>query len=189
MSIGGAVFHARTLIHPGRRGGLPCNNQDEQLEDVRTRIPAVPSNDHAGEEAGMMVVPGRAVSQVSGKTDGPLPRTRGQVEAEISKAMIRFEREQLGRGPADIRTQIVQDMVIVRMADMLTPSERALVRAGSVDLLKQVRMKLLENEREALNQMLRVATGCETISVYSDLSPETGERIIVFVLRQSPLVR
>ena len=121
--------------------------------------------------------------------DGPGLQTKGQVEAKISKAMIRFKREQLGRGPADIRTQIVQDMVIVRMADMLTPEEHALVRAGSVDLLKQVRAKLLESERETLNRMLREATGCEVVSVYSDLSPETGERIIVFVLRESPAVR
>jgi uncharacterized protein YbcI len=137
----------------------------------------------------MMVVLGSTESPVSRRRDGPLPRTRGQVEAEISKAMVRFKREQLGRGPADIRTQIVQDMVIVRMADMLTPAERALVRAGSVDLLKQVRTKLLENEHEMLDRMLREVTGCEVATIYSDLCSRTGEQIIVFILRESPEVR
>ena len=121
--------------------------------------------------------------------DAPDLRTKGQIEAEISKAMIRFKREQLGRGPADIRTQIVQDLVIVRMADMLTTAERTLVRAGGEELLKQVRAKLLESEHEALDSILREATGCEVVSIYSDLNPETGERIIVFVLRESPKVR
>ncbi len=113
-------------------------------------------------------------------------RTRGQVEAEITKAMIRFERERMGRGPADIRTRIVQDMVIVRMADILTPAERSLIRAGGVELLKQVRMKLLESEREPLADLLREATGCEVASMYSDLCAKTGERLIVFVLSGNP---
>ncbi len=113
-------------------------------------------------------------------------RTRGQVEAEISKAVIRFERERMGRGPADIRTRIVQDMVIVRMGNFLTPAERALIKAGSgVDLLKQVRMKLLENEREVLSRLLQEATDCEVVSMYSDLSVRTGERLIVFVVEKN----
>jgi uncharacterized protein YbcI len=121
--------------------------------------------------------------------DTPGLRTKGQIEAEISKAMIRFKREQLGRGPADIRTQILQDLVIVRMADMLTPADRSLVRAGGVDLLKQVRTKLLESERETLHRMLREATGCEVATIYSDLCSRTGEQLIVFVLREGPEVR
>ena len=121
--------------------------------------------------------------------DGPHLRTKGQVEAEISQAMVRFEQEQLGRGPADIRTQIIQDMVIVRMADMLTPAERALIQAGGADMVKQVRTMLLESERETLNQMLHEATDCEVIHMYSDLCPRTGERLIVFILRDSPKVQ
>ncbi len=115
--------------------------------------------------------------------DAAKGRTRGQVEAEISRVVIRFERERMGRGPADIRTRIVQDRVIVRMGTFLTPAERALIKAGSgVDLLKQVRMKLLENEREVLGRLLQEAAGCEVVSMYSDLSVKTGERLIVFVV-------
>ncbi len=116
-------------------------------------------------------------------------RTKGQVEAEISTALIRFKREQLGRGPADIRTQIVQDMVIVRMAGMLTPAERALARVGGEDLLKQVRTKLLDTARESLNRILKDATGCEVITIYSDLCARTDERLIVFTLRGCPEMR
>ncbi len=113
-------------------------------------------------------------------------RTRGQIEADISKAMIRFERERMGRGPGNIRTRIVEDMVIVRMGNFLTPAERALIRGGGgLDLLKQVRLKLLENERPVLTQLLREASGCEVASVYSDLSVRTGERLIVFVMERS----
>ncbi len=130
---------------------------------------------------------GRAVADRAGT--GAHVRSRGQVEAEITRGMIRFERERMGRGPADIRTRIVQDMVIVRMTDVLTPAEHALIRAGHVELLKQVRMKLLESEREMLNGLLREATGCEVSSLYSDICPRTGERLIVFILSENPEAR
>jgi len=113
-------------------------------------------------------------------------RTRGEAEAEVSRAMIRFERERMGRGPTDVRTRIVQDMVIVRMAGVLTAAERALVRSGGVELLKQVRMRLIESERENLNRVLLQATGCEVTGIYSDLCPERGERLIVFILAKEP---
>jgi uncharacterized protein YbcI len=113
------------------------------------------------------------------------PRTKGQIEAEISRAIIRFDREHWGRGPGDVRTRIVQDMVIVRSIDVLTPSERALIRAGSVDLVKQVRSKLYESHQPEIYRVLRELTGCEVVSMHKDLSTRTGERFIVFILSEN----
>ena len=42
-------------------------------------------------------------------------KTKGQTEAEISKAIIRFEKEYMGRGPDETKTYILGDMVIVRL--------------------------------------------------------------------------
>ncbi len=133
-----------------------------------------------------MPMPGDVRAPADRVKGGVRARTRGQVEAEITKGMIRFERERMGRGPADIRTRIFQDMVIVRMTDILTPAEHALIRAGGVELLKQVRMKLVESERETLEALLREVAGCEVASLYSDICPKTGERLIVFVLTENP---
>jgi uncharacterized protein YbcI len=47
---------------------------------------------------------------------GTLKKSKGQLEAEISDALTRFEKEHMGRGPLEIRTYIVDDMVIVRRA-------------------------------------------------------------------------
>ena len=118
-----------------------------------------------------------------GKVSGRI-RTKGQIEAEISKGIIRFDREHYGRGPADVRTQIVQDMVIIRSIDVLTPADHALVEAGSVELVKQVRSRLYESHRAELNDMLHAITGFEVISMHRDLSTRTGERLIVFILRE-----
>lgn len=109
-------------------------------------------------------------------------KTKGQAEAEISKAVVKFEREYMGRGPADIKTHIIRDMVIVRLTGILTPAEQQLVRAGNVELLKQVRTKLLEGGGEWLEQSVQEITGLPVISTHSDLSTKTGERIIIFIL-------
>ncbi len=37
--------------------------------------------------------------------------TKGQMEAKISEAMIKFEKEFMGRGPNETVTYIIKDMV------------------------------------------------------------------------------
>ena len=66
-------------------------------------------------------------------------KTKGQIEALISQAAVKFEREYMGRGPSDARTHLIQDMVIVRLKGILTPAEQQLVKAEGVELIKQVR--------------------------------------------------
>ena len=38
--------------------------------------------------------------------------TKGQTEARISEAVSKFEIEYMGRGPKQIRTLIIQDLII-----------------------------------------------------------------------------
>ncbi len=109
-------------------------------------------------------------------------RTRGQIEAAISDAMVCFERDRMGRVPGTIRTRLLKDMVIVRMVDVLSPAERAVLQDGATDLVQQLRRRLLENERATLAGILQTVTGCPVLSVYVDLCPLTGERIILFTL-------
>ena len=104
------------------------------------------------------------------------------MEAEISKALVKFEREYMGRGPEDIRTFIVRDMVLIRLRGVLTPAERQLVKAEGVELIKQVRAKLLESGRDLLRKAISELTGAEVVSIHSDLSTKTGERVILFCM-------
>lgn len=112
-------------------------------------------------------------------------KTKGQLEAEIGQAVVKFEREYMGRGPTDVRTHLLGDMVLVRLKGVLTPAEHQLVRAEGVELLKQVRAKLLECGRRQVGNAIREITGLEVISMHADLSTKTGERIVIFVLSES----
>ena len=116
----------------------------------------------------------------------PVQPSKGQMEAEITKAIIQFEREHLGRGPQEARTWIIQDLILVRLKGVLTPAETKLAQdAEGRNLIKQVRMQLIEGSRPLLEKMIQDITGVSVVSLHSDVSTQTGERIIVFTLAEN----
>ena len=106
--------------------------------------------------------------------------TKGQTEAKISEAVSKFEIEFMGRGPTQIRTLIVQDLIIIRLKGFLSQSEQKLAEnSQGVELLKKVRTVLFEKSREYLISLIQEVVQVEIISTHSDVSTKTGEKIIV----------
>lgn len=115
-----------------------------------------------------------------------MPKTSGQLEAEIGNALIQFEKDFMGRGPRETRAYIVEDMVLVRLKGVLTPAEQQLAKnAAGTDLIKQIRSNLLEQARGLLTETIEKITGCTVISLYTDISTKTGERVILFTLNEN----
>ncbi len=110
-------------------------------------------------------------------------RTRGEHEAEFTKAMIQFEKEYLGRGPQDVKTIFLGDMIFVRLRGILTPAEMKLAesREGR-ELVKETRRQLFESSRPLIEAMIKTITGCNLISLHTDMSTKTGERIVVLTV-------
>ena len=109
--------------------------------------------------------------------------TKGQIEAAITEALTRFEREHLGRGPKQARTFIVRDLVVVRLTGILSPAEQQLSReSGGIQLLKQMRSRLIEDSSAALSQLVEHATAANVVTMHTDISSRTGERVFVFGL-------
>jgi uncharacterized protein YbcI len=105
------------------------------------------------------------------------------IEAEISEALIKFEKEYMGRGPVETRTYIIDDMIIVRLKGVLTRAETQLTKSDEgLALIKKVRIKLLEEARPLLETLLLDITGCGLLSMHTDISTATGERIVVFTM-------
>ncbi|MDP3447922.1 MAG: DUF2294 domain-containing protein [Eubacteriales bacterium] len=106
--------------------------------------------------------------------------TKGQTEAKISEAVSKFEIEYMGRGPKQIRTLIVQDLIVVRLKGFLSQSEQKLAEnSQGVELLKKVRAVLFEKSRDYLISLIQEVVDVEIISTHSDVSTKTGEKIIV----------
>ena len=118
-------------------------------------------------------------------------KTKGQLEAEISEAIIRFEKEYMGRGPEETKTYLIDDIVLVRLRGVLTPAEKQLAKSGDQvrgrELIKQVRIELLEKARTLLEKIVLDITGQAVKGLHTDISTVTGERIIVFVLDRALL--
>jgi uncharacterized protein YbcI len=112
-----------------------------------------------------------------------MPRSKGQVEAEVTAALTQFERDHLGRGPREARTFILGDMVLVRLKGILSPAEVQLSsEAGGVALIKQVRSRLVEGSAARLRELVEERTGVRVVGMHTDISSRTGERVFVFVL-------
>jgi uncharacterized protein YbcI len=112
-----------------------------------------------------------------------IDKTKGQIEAEFTKAVIQFEKEYLGRGPTEGRTFVIRDMLFVRLRGILSLAEQKLAEnPESRILVKEARRQLFESSRPILEQMVREITGTNMISLHTDMSTKTGERIIVLTL-------
>lgn len=117
-------------------------------------------------------------------------KSKREIEREISQAIIRFEKEFMGRGPLETRTYLIEDMVLIRLKNVLTPAEMKLSesedRERSRYLIKQLRQQLIEQGRPLLDAVIKDILGVNVVSLHTDISARTGERVIVFTLEQAP---
>lgn len=109
--------------------------------------------------------------------------TKGELEAAFTKQIVKFEKEYLGRGPLDARTYLINDMALVRLRGVLTQAEEKLAenKEGQV-LVKEARRQLFETSRAILQEFVREILAAELVDLFSDISTETGERVIVLTV-------
>ena len=119
--------------------------------------------------------------------------TQGEVEAAVCDRISHFAQDYMGRGPKDIRTHLLGDLLVVRLQSVLTAAEQHLARSlpgeKGRDLLKEVRTYLIETARPALEALVQEATSVNVLSLHHDISTVTGEEILLFTLARSPLFR
>ena len=120
-------------------------------------------------------------------------KTQGEIEAAVCKGISRFEQDYMGRGPKDIHAYLINDLLVVRLTGVLTVAEQQLVASLPAekgrDLLKQVRIHLIETARPIMEAMIKDVTGVKVVSLHHDISTVTGEEVVLFTLAQSPLHR
>lgn len=113
-------------------------------------------------------------------------RTRGAVEADLASAVVKFHREQYGRGPSDIRAALLGDLAIVRCIGVLTPTE---VRLASTEsgrrLVRSSRQELRSIVHRDVEGIVGAIAGCAVLRSYCDVDVEAGEQLEVYVLERS----
>jgi uncharacterized protein YbcI len=120
-------------------------------------------------------------------------KTQGEIEAAICEGVARFEQEYMGRGPRDIRAHLLGDLLVVRLQGVVTAAEQHLAKSLPADkgrdLLKQVRVQMVEAARPAVEAMVQEITGVKVLSLHHDISTVTGEKVLLFTLASRPQVR
>lgn len=105
----------------------------------------------------------------------------------------RFEQQHVRRGPKDTRAYLIENLLVVRLTEVLTPAEVKLVKSASPekgkDLLKESRAHLMKSSELTLAALIEEPTGVGVVSMHNDISTVTGEKIILFTLTESPTVR
>jgi uncharacterized protein YbcI len=120
-------------------------------------------------------------------------RTQGEIEAAIGEGIGRFEQDYMGRGAKQIRTHLINDLLVVRLQGILTAAEQQLAKTIEVakgrDLLKHVRTHLIETARPVLETIVTEVTGVKVLSLHHDISTATGEEVVLFTLAELPKLR
>ena len=120
-------------------------------------------------------------------------KTQGEIEAAVAEGIARFEQDYMGRGPKDIHAYLIGDLLVVRLKGVLTVAEQQLVASLPAekgrDLLKQVRIHLIETARPIMESMIQDVTGVHVVSLHHDISTVTGEEVVLVTLAEQPRVR
>jgi uncharacterized protein YbcI len=113
-----------------------------------------------------------------------------EIETAVSNSLDHFAREYLGKGPKNIRSYLLKDLLVVRLNGTLSAAEQQLLRTGDKargrDLLKELRKELIETARPILVERVTEITGLTVVSLHYDISTVTGEEVIIFTLIKEP---
>ncbi len=120
-------------------------------------------------------------------------KSQGEIEAAVCDAVSRFQVDCMGRGPHRVHAHLVENRLFVHLEGVLTAAEQRLIDGRGdgrgVELLRQLRSHLVLAGRPRLESLVCDATGAPPISVHHDISPTTGEEVIVLTLAAPPPCR
>ena len=113
-----------------------------------------------------------------------MPWTVEQLSASLAQAITRFEEEEMGVRPAGVKVLVEDDLVMVHIKEVLSPSERALARteAGQAVLQRFNAMLFHGGSSPSIREQVSDALDREVLDVQTTLSPLTGSLVAVFPL-------
>lgn len=107
------------------------------------------------------------------------------VEAAICQKLTMILKEQIGEQVETATAQVLGDSIIVRFKGVLPPAERMMAKKeDGMELIKELKEKLIEKIKPLLEQTIKELTGAEVIDIHSSFNPETGERVEIFTLNK-----
>jgi len=110
--------------------------------------------------------------------------TLDQLSASLAEAIARFEEEEMGIRPGGVKVLVEEDLVMVHLREVLSPSERALAQTETGQaILQRFNARLFDGgSSPSIKEQISRALGREVLDVQTSLSPLTGSLVVIFTL-------
>src|SRR5829696_9673354 len=118
-----------------------------------------------------------------------VPRADGAIRSAISQALVQLHAEHYGKGATQAKTYLWENLVVTVLRDVLTTSERTLVRAERAETVRDVRNAFQSTMEPHFRAAVERITGRRVISFMSQVDPIRGVGVEVFVLEPAPAYR
>jgi uncharacterized protein YbcI len=110
------------------------------------------------------------------------PAMDGALRSAISQAIVRIHAEHYGKGATQAKTYAWDNLLVTVLRDVLTVAERTLVDVGRSDTVRDVRTTFQFTMQETFCAAIERLTGRRVHSFMSQVDPQTGLGVEVFVL-------
>lgn len=112
-------------------------------------------------------------------------KAKQDIESKINQELLQLLKDHLGEEAKTVSSEVVDDAIIVRFKGVLPLAEKHLSEdPDGAKLIHELKMKLIEEVKPALELCIEDATGAKVIDIHSSFNLATGERIEIFTLNK-----
>ncbi len=113
------------------------------------------------------------------------PRGRAML-TELSNAMVKFFKEQFGRGPTRVRSDWAgPDTLVCKLWETFTPAERAMASMGEHTRLRETRLFFQTASEDEIRGLVERITGRRVVGFISGTDTGADLSVEVFVLESA----
>lgn len=110
------------------------------------------------------------------------PLSGGELNAAVTREVIRVQNESHGRGPKKAYSFHSGNVLTTVMEDVLTPAERRLAGNGESEAVLNMRSLYQKSMEPELKKCIEQITGCKVLAFMSDNHLEPDIAVEVFIL-------
>jgi uncharacterized protein YbcI len=110
----------------------------------------------------------------------------GNLNRDISQAMVALFKESTGRGPTRVRTYVENGLVVTVLYDTMTKAERTLMDDHQEDVVRDLRRIFQGTFRKSAIEIVERLTGQKVLAFLSDHAVDPDYAIEAFVLEPEP---
>jgi uncharacterized protein YbcI len=108
----------------------------------------------------------------------------GEMRARISREIVRLQAEYYGKGPTKAKTYIVDDLVVVVLAESFTRAEKTLAERGEGEAIQHIRRRFQQQMAEDFTSVVEQATGRRVRVFLSDTDIAQDVSVETFLLAE-----